>query len=354
MNEFWSQKARGLTPYVPGEQPRADNLIKLNTNENAYPPSPKVAEAVAEAISGLRLYPPPDSRVLREALAAYFGVPLEGVFVGNGSDEVLALAFLAYFDAGKPVAWPAVTYSFYPVYAGLFGMDPRPAAMGEGLAVDTGALIAMDCPVVLANPNAPTGRALSLDEVRQIADALKKRGHVLLVDEAYVAFGAESAVSLIDDHPNIVIVGTFSKSFALAGLRVGYALGQSDTIAALNAVKDSFNSYPLDRLAIAGAAAAVKDTAYYADTRARIIATRQRFSRGLQALGFEVLPSGANFVFARHPSRAGADIMAHLREHNILVRRFSAPEIEQYLRVTIGTDTHMDRVLEVLKAYLTP
>ncbi|OJU90908.1 MAG: histidinol-phosphate transaminase [Burkholderiales bacterium 66-5] len=347
-----------LEPYVPGEQPRIAGLVKLNTNENPYPPSPRAIAAVeAAAREGLQLYPDPQSLALREALAAAHGLQTDQVFVGNGSDEVLAHAFFAFFQhAGERLLMPDITYSFYRVYCGLWGIGAELQPLDAGLAVDVGALAARAAQgpcagIVLANPNAPTGMGLPLAQIERLLAACPRR--VVLVDEAYVDFGGESAVGLIARHPNLLVVHTLSKSRSLAGLRVGAAFGAQPLIDALTRVKDSFNSYPLDRLAQAGACAAVQDVAYFDATRHAVMHNRDGLARALQELGFEVLPSQANFLFARHPGRDGAQLAALLRERAVLVRHFARPErIAPYLRISVGTPAQCDALVRAVAAIL--
>lgn len=347
MSRYWSALTHGLSPYVPGEQPRIADLVKLNTNESPFGPSPAVLAAIeGEAGDALRLYPDPQATALREALAAYHGVEPAQVFVGNGSDEVLGHAFAGLLKHDAPLLAPDVTYSFYPVWAKLFGVDlqtvPLDAAMGVRITDyrrPAGAII-------LANPNAPTGIALARGE---IAALLAEHADIpVLIDEAYVDFGAETAIPLIAGHPNLLVVQTMSKSRALAGLRVGYALGHPDLIQALTRVKDSFNSYPLGRPAQAGAIASIGDEAHFQWARGAVIAERQRMTEGLVALGFDILPSAANFVFARHPGRAGADLAAALRERAVLVRHFNAPRVADHVRISVGTPAQVDRLLSAL------
>lgn len=347
-----------LEPYVPGEQPRIPGLVKLNTNENPYPPSPRVAAAIeAAAREGLQLYPDPQSLALRETMAAYHGLDAGQVFVGNGSDEVLAHAFFAFFQhAGEPLLVPDITYSFYRVYCGLWGITPELQPLDAGLHIDVDALVARASQgrcagIVLANPNAPTGIGLPLAQIERLLVACPDR--LVLVDEAYVDFGGESALSLIARYPNLLVVHTLSKSRSLAGLRAGAAFGQRPLVDALERVKDSFNSYPLDRLAQAGARAAYEDQAYFEETCRAVMHSREGLSLALEDLGFEVLPSQANFLFVRHPARDGAQLAAALRERAVLVRHFARPErIAPYLRITVGTPAQCDALIEALKAIL--
>ena len=347
MSRFWSPVVHGLSPYVPGEQPKAADLVKLNTNENPYGPSPRALAAIAAATDRLRLYPDPHSTRLREAIAARYGVTPEQVFVGNGSDEVLAHTFQALLQHDAPLLFPDITYSFYPVYARLYGVRHDEVPLDAGMRVQLADYRRPGSAILLPNPNAPTGIALPRAAIEALAAEHPDR--LIVIDEAYVDFGAESAVPLVARHDNLLVVQTFSKSRALAGLRVGFAIGQRPLIDALERVKDSFNSYPLDCLAIAGAAAAIEDDAWFQETRTRIIATREALTRDLSALGLEVLPSLANFVFARHPKHSGAHLAAQLRERGILVRHFQKPRIEDFLRITVGTEEQSSRLIAALR-----
>ncbi len=356
VNPYWSPAIRALAPYVPGEQPRQPDIVKLNTNENPYPPSPRVLAAVrAAADESLRLYPPPESDELKAAIAAYHGVAVNQVFVGNGSDEVLAHAFLGLLNHGRPVLFPDLTYSFYPVYCRLYGIPWREVPLTADYAIDiadyAGDKAGAKGGIVIANPNAPTGCALPRAAIAELAAA--NRDVLVLIDEAYVDFGAESAVALIAEHPNLLVVQTLSKSRALAGLRLGFAIGDAGLIEALDRVKNSFNSYPLDRLAIAGGIAAFADDAWFQDQRQRIIASRETLVRALAELGFEVLPSAANFVFARHPRRAGRELYQGLRNRGVLVRHFERPRTSEFLRITVGTEAQHERLLAVLDELLS-
>ncbi len=352
MSRFWSEVVHGLTPYVPGEQPRIDGLIKLNTNECPYPPSDKVLQAIAAQTTGdLRLYPDPQATGLKAAIAHHHGLKAEQVFVGNGSDEVLAHAFMALLRHPAPLLHPDISYSFYPVYARLYGIETREIALRAdfSIAVDDYLQAGPNGGIIFPNPNAPTGMALPLAEAERLLAG--NPDSVVVVDEAYVDFGAQTAATLIDRYPQLLVIRTLSKAWALAGLRVGYALGHPDLIDALSRVKDSFNSYPLDRLALAGATAALSDAAWLAQTSARIQASREALSEGLRARGFEVLPSQANFVFARHPSHEGARLAAQLREQRILVRQFARPQrIADFLRITIGTPQQCEALLNAYDA----
>jgi histidinol-phosphate aminotransferase len=348
MSVFWSSRARKLEPYIPGEQPRISGLIKLNSNENPYPPSPAVIEAIqAAAGSRLRLYPDPSSAGLREAVAEAYGVSVAETFVGNSSDEILAFVFAAFFEsrAAAPVLFPDVTYSFYPVFAKLWDVPFETVRLNDDFSIEAGDYCHSSGGVIFPNPNAPTGRLLPLASVERIARAQAENNRVLVVDEAYSAFSAVSAVPLTAAHPNLLTVHTLSKAFSLAGLRVGYSIGSRPLIEALERVRDSFNSYTVDRLAQAGAAAAIRDRAYYAETARKIIATRERVSRALINRGFEVVPSAANFLFIRSPTVGGLELCARLREKGILVRHFNQERTRDYLRVSIGADADMDAFL---------
>ena len=350
MSQYWSAVVHGLTPYVPGEQPKLQNLVKLNTNENPYGPSPRVLEAVrAEAADTLRLYPDPASDRLRGALAALHDVPADHVFVGNGSDEVLAHAFLALLKHERPILFPDITYSFYPVYCGLYEIAYRQVPLDDAFEIVVDDYLTPNGGVIFPNPNAPTGRLLALGEIERLLAGTPDSP--VVIDEAYIDFGGQTAATLVARYPQLLVTRTLSKSHALAGLRVGYAIGQPALIEALNRVKDSFNSYPLDRFAQAGARASVEDRAYFESICAKVVASRVRLVAALEAMGFEVLPSAANFVFARHPAHDGADLAAGLRERSIIVRHFRSPaRIAPFLRITVGTDAQCDALVDALKA----
>ena len=344
MNPFWSRLAGELSPYVPGEQPRIADLVKLNTNESPFGPSPLAIEAMRTAAAdSLRLYPDPEATELREALAVHHRVTPQQVFIGNGSDEVLAHAFVALLKQERPLLFPDVSYSFYPVWAQLFGVTWETIPLDDDMRIRVEDYRRVAGSIVIANPNAPTGIALPRAEIARL---LKEHADIpVLIDEAYVDFGGDSAVPLIADHPNLLVVQTMSKSRALAGLRVGYALGDAGLIEALRRVKDSFNSYPLGRIAQAGTVAAVRDDAYFRASCARVVAGREAMTRELVALGFVVLPSRANFVFARHPAQSGSELAAALRERAVLVRHFNKPRTADYLRITVGTEDDTRRLV---------
>lgn len=355
MSQYWSAVVRGLTPYVPGEQPKIDNLIKLNTNEHPWGPSPRALDAIRAAThDGLRLYPDPNCDALKTELARHHGVQASEVFVGNGSDEVLAHAFMALLNHPGGLWFPDITYSFYPVYCGLYGIPYRTLPLTEDFSIRVEDYLPQGDQaagaIIFPNPNAPTGRLLSLADVERIVAGNPQA--VVLIDEAYVDFGGDSAVSLVSRYPNLLVCHTFSKSRSLAGLRVGYAIGQPPLIEALERVKNSFNSYPLDRLALAGAVASVQDDAYFRESCAKVIATRETLVADLQGLGFEVLPSAANFIFAQHPTHTGAALTARLRERAILVRHFKLPRIDNFMRITVGTPEQCQALVGALRDIL--
>ena len=349
MSRYWTEKVKNIKPYVPGEQPKDRAYVKLNTNENPYPPSPKVQDAIRSATDEtLRLYPDPESGALCESIAAHFGLKKKNVFIGNGSDELLAFCFPAFFEpAGKPILFAEITYSFYPVYADFFGVAYRLIPVDENFNVSVDGYFSENGGILVANPNAPTGKGLTLETVETIVG--RNPESVVILDEAYIDFGGTTAAGLIPRYPNLLVVRTLFKSYSLAGLRVGFALGHEDLIEGLARVRDSINSYTVDRLAQAGARAALEDDAYFQETRSKIVKTRDRVSQALTSQGFRVIPSDANFVFISHPSMPARSLFAGLREKGVLVRYFDKPKIDQYLRVTIGTDDDMDRFLKAVE-----
>jgi histidinol-phosphate aminotransferase len=361
MSKYWNNRTKKITPYVPGEQPKDRQFIKLNTNENPYPPSPKVIEAIQKAANDhLRLYPDPECIEFRSAVAARYGVKTEQVFAGNGSDEILAFAFAAFFENGtetQSILFPDITYSFYPVYANLWEIPYRTIPLREDFSVNCEDYKIPCGGVVFPNPNAPTGMAVPLADILILAEHLETQSKVLIVDEAYIAFGdaegiakgAESAILHIEKVPNLLTVHTLSKSASLAGLRVGFAIGSEALIEGLRRIRDSFNSYTLDRLALAGAAAAIGDFPYYNEINSKVTVTRDRVTDVLRGLAFHVLPSSANFLFIKPPNVSGKEFFTALREKGILVRHFNKDRIADYLRVSIGTDEDMDTFLENCK-----
>ena len=348
MSRYWSDVVKGLTPYVPGEQPKLANLVKLNTNENPYGPSPRALAAIRAATGeSLKLYPDPNAEQLKLAIAGYHGVEARHVFVGNGSDEVLAHVFLGLLKQAQAILFPDISYSFYPVYCGLYQVAYETVPLAEDFSIRIADYVRPNGGIIFPNPNAPTGCLVQLAGIEELLQA--NPDSVVVIDEAYVDFGGESAIPLTLRHPNLLVVQTLSKSRSLAGLRVGFAVGHVDLIEALERVKNSFNSYPLDRLAIAGAIASFEDREYFEKTCKTVIATREKLVGELKALGFEVLPSAANFIFARHPRHDAQESALALRQRSIIVRHFKQPRIEQFLRITVGTDEQCAALVAALR-----
>lgn len=357
MSRFWSETVKNLTPYVPGEQPKLTQLIKLNTNESPYGPSPKAIAAIAGANNdSLRLYPDPNSDNLKHAIANQYQVNANQVFVGNGSDEVLGHAFLALLKHEAPILFPDITYSFYPVYCNLYQVPFKNIPLTEDFSIEINDYLksnqGKNGGIIFPNPNAPTGKALSRDQIETLLQ--NNQDSVVVIDEAYVDFGCESAIPLVNKYNNLLVVHTLSKSRALAGLRVGYAIGHPELIEALERVKNSFNSYPIDKLAMAGAIAAIEDKAYLQKISAAVIETRKNLVADLDKLGFITVPTAANFVFTKHPSKDAAEIAMRLREKHIIVRHFKLPRIDQHLRVTVGTNQECKALVNALKEILNP
>lgn len=350
MSCYWNEKTRCLDPYTPGEQPKV-KMIKLNTNENPFPPGEAVLTAMREAANeDMRLYPDPDACLLRDVFAQYAKVAPENVFVGNGSDEVLAFAFDAFFEKGKPVFFPDISYSFYPVYCKHFGLDYEKIPLKEDFTLDVNDYAGNNGGIVITNPNAPTGIALSRKEIETIVK--RNPDVVVVIDEAYVRFGAESAVPLIAKYPNLLVVQTMSKSHSLAGLRVGFAVGSPALIDGLNRVKNSFNSYPVDRIAQAGAIASLQDRETVDAHLNTICAVREGVSVALRGIGFDVLPSKTNFIMIHYWNCPAKELFEHLRSRNILVRHFDLPRISDYQRVTIGSKEDMRVFLDTVEEYI--
>ena len=355
MSRFWSPIVQTLTPYVPGEQPQMQRLVKLNTNESPYGPSPKALAAISSQNNeDLRLYPDPEGVALKKAIANLHGLNSNQVFLGNGSDEVLAHVFAGLLKQNKPVHFPDITYSFYPVYCKLFGIDYQTIALGSDFEIDLKNYKTPNGGIIFPNPNAPTGRAITRSEIQELL--ARNSESVLVIDEAYVDYGTESCIPLLQgsSYPeNLLVVHTLSKSRALAGLRVGFAVGHPTLIEGLERIKNSFNSYPLGRLAQAGAVAAIEDQAHLEATSAKVIQTREKLVSQLSTLGFETLPSTANFIFTRHPKHAGAKLYQALRDRGIIVRHFKSPRIEEFLRITIGTDEQSAELVSALQEILS-
>ncbi len=351
MSKFWSALVKTLVPYVPGEQPKINNLVKLNTNENPYGPSPKALAAMQAVFNDdLRLYPDPNADLLKESIARYYSVDKSMVFVGNGSDEVLAHIFHGLLKQNKPILFPDITYSFYPVYCRLYGVEYKQVPLTEKFEINLENYQQANGGIIFPNPNAPTGVLTSLQAIENLLQ--KNRESVVAIDEAYIDFGGESAIALTKQYPNLLVVQTLSKSRSLAGLRVGLAVGHPDLIEALERIKNSFNSYPLGCMAIAGAAAAFDDAEYFQQTTAAVINSREKLSSDLAELGFVILPSAANFIFINHPDHDAAALSQALREKSVIVRHFKLPRIEQYLRITIGSDAQSKALVDALKAIL--
>ena len=357
MSKFWNDKIKEIEPYVPGEQPKDKKYIKLNTNENPYPPSKKVIEKIKSMnLEDLKLYPDPDVSELRKVIAEYFSkkiderITKEQIFVGNGSDEVLALIFMTFFNKGDKVYYPDITYSFYPVYADLFDLKEVKIPLNENFEIEIEKYFGLDGHIIITNPNAPTSIALKLEEIEEIVK--KNPNQLVVVDEAYVDFGAESAVKLVNKYDNVLVVQTFSKSRSFAGMRLGYAIGSENIIEGLNRLKFSFNSYTIDRISIEAGIESFKDDDYFVKTNAKIIETREKTVKKLKELGFKVLNSSANFIFISHNKVFARDLYKQLKDNGILVRYFAKDRIDNYLRVTIGTDEEMEIFIEKLEKLL--
>lgn len=353
MSKYWSEAVRALEPYTPGEQPRERRYVKLNTNENPYPPSPKVLAALRDSAGeSLRLYPDPTCGDLRAAIADYYQVDRGEVFVGNGSDEILSLVFFSFFKGDKPLLFPDITYSFYEVYCAFHGITGKRIPLREDFTLAPEDYSIENGGIIFANPNAPTGAALPLRQIEGLLGAHKDS--VIVVDEAYVDFGGESAIPLVRSHPNLLVVQTLSKSRSLAGLRVGLAVGSPELVAGLERARYSFNPYNLDRLSLAGAIESFGDEAYFQENCRKVIETREQSARRLVELGFSVIPSRANFLFITHKRHPAKELLQGLRDRGVLVRHFDRPRISDYLRVTVGTDDEMKIFLEQIGELIPP
>lgn len=352
MGRFWSKLVNNLTPYIPGEQPKLKNLVKLNTNENPYSPSPKVLEALITEVNGnsLRLYPDPNVEELKSQISDAFQVKSEQVFLGNGSDEVLAHAFQALLKQKHPILFPDITYSFYSVYCKLYEINYREIPLTADFEISIEDYRRFNGGIVFANPNALTGKFLSMDKLENLLKF--NQDSVVLVDEAYIDFGGVTASKFIKDFPNLLIVQTFSKSRSLAGLRIGFAVGDSNLIEALERVKNSFNPYPIDRMATKAAIASMQDVDYFESTCSKIILTRESLARSLRKLNFQVIPSKANFLLVRHQDCSALALYHKLRERNIVVRHFPESRVAQFLRITIGTEEESLLLLNALEIIL--
>lgn len=351
MSKYWNDKVKEIEPYVPGEQPKDKKYIKLNTNENPYPPSNRVLDVMKNAVNGdLKLYPDPTCSDLISEVAKYYNLNNDEIFIGNGSDEILAFSFMTFFSKDKQILFPDVSYTFYKVYAELFNLDYRLVRLDENFDIPLEELKEKNGGVVIPNPNAPTGKYIDTEKLKKLVEANKDS--VIIIDEAYVDFGGESMVKFIKDYDNLLVIQTLSKSRSLAGLRVGFALGHRDLIEGLNRIKNSINSYTIDRVALAGAKEAIREQEYFEEITKKIINTRERVVEDLENLGFYVLESKANFVFARHNKVPGKYLYESLKEHGVLVRYFNKERIDNFLRITIGTDEEMDILLEKLKVIL--
>ena len=348
MSKFWNEHVNSIEPYVPGEQPKDKKYIKLNTNENPYPPSPKVIDAIKKAqLEDLKLYPDPVCSDLTKALSEFYNVAEDEIFLGNGSDEVLAMSFMTFFSKDKKILFPDISYSFYPVYAEMFNLDYELIKLDDKFNIPLEQFNKDNGGIILPNPNAPTARYIDCENLINLLE--NNPDHVVIIDEAYVDFGGESMVQYINKYPNLLVIQTFSKSRSLAGLRIGFAIGNKELIDGLNRVKNSFNSYTLDRIALISAVEAVKDKEYFEETRKKIINTREKYISELEKIGFEVIPSKANFVFAKHNSLHGEFLYKALKDNGILVRYFNKERINDYLRITIGTDEEMEQLILTLK-----
>lgn len=349
MSQYWSDIVHQLDPYVPGEQPQDKQYIKLNSNENPYPPPPKVLASIRQTdLNNIRRYPDPDATELTKVLADYHRVKTDNVFLGNGSDEVLAHAFNAFFQ-GKNLAYPDICYSFYPVYSQLYQTKTKIVPVDDDFCIQVADYSDKNSGIIFPNPNAPTSLLLSLDKIEQ---CVKNCRQVLIVDEAYIDFGGNSAIELSKKYDNLLLIQTFSKSRSLAGLRLGYAIGHVNLIDALKRVKNSFNPYTIDSIAQAAAIASLNDPAYFKETTQKIIKTRAAATQALEFLGFKVLPSHTNFIMAKHPTQNAEQLYLSLKEKGILLRYFNTPRISDYLRISIGTDDQMAQLMTVLQAII--
>ena len=351
MSREWTKNLRNIEPYVPGEQSKDKDIVKINANENPYPPSPKAAEVLKSFDTNkLRFYPSANSTKLKEAIAKYYKVDVSNVFVGNGSDDVLAVAFQSFFNSEKPIVYPDLTYSFYPVWCSLFGIKYKNYPVGDDFRINPEDYKEKNGGVVIPNPNAPTSLGEGLDFVEKILNY--NQDSVVIIDEAYVDFGGTSSIPLIDKYENLLVTGTLSKSRSLAGLRIGFAIGSKALIDVMEAVKNSYNSYTVDSLSIEMGAASIEDDEYFKSTCKKVIKTRERVTLELEKLGFDVLDSQTNFIFATHNKHNMKSLFEYLKTQKVFIRYFSLPRIENYVRITIGTNEEMDIFLEKTKEFI--
>lgn len=351
MSREWTKNLRNIEPYVPGEQSKDKDIVKINANENPYPPSPKAAEVLKSFDTNkLRFYPSANSTKLKEAIAKYYKVDVSNVFVGNGSDDVLAVAFQSFFNSEKPIVYPDLTYSFYPVWCSLFGIKYKNYPVGDDFRINPEDYKEKNGGVVIPNPNAPTSLGEGLDFVEKILNY--NQDSVVIIDEAYVDFGGTSSIPLIDKYENLLVTGTFSKSRSLAGLRIGFAIGSKALIDIMEAVKNSYNSYTVDSLSIEMGAASIEDDEYFKSTCKKVIKTRERVTLELEKLGFDVLDSQTNFIFVTHNKHNMKSLFEYLKTQKVFIRYFSLPRIENYVRITIGTNEEMDIFLEKTKEFI--
>lgn len=351
MSREWTKNLRNIEPYVPGEQSKDKDIVKINANENPYPPSPKAAEVLKSFDTNkLRFYPSANSTKLKEAIAKYYKVDVSNVFVGNGSDDVLAVAFQSFFNSEKPIVYPDLTYSFYPVWCSLFGIKYKNYPVGDDFRINPEDYKEKNGGVVIPNPNAPTSLGEGLDFVEKILNY--NQDSVVVIDEAYVDFGGTSSIPLINKYENLLVTGTFSKSRSLAGLRIGFAIGSKALIDVMEAVKNSYNSYTVDSLSIEMGAASIEDDEYFKSTCKKVIKTRERVTLELEKLGFDVLDSQTNFIFVTHNRHNMKSLFEYLKTQKVFIRYFSLPRIENYVRITIGTNEEMDIFLEKTKEFI--
>ena len=351
MEKYWSDLVKQLRPYEPGDQPWMDGVLKLNTNENPFGPSPKVLSAIEGQLGNqLRLYPPPNADLLKQAIADYYGLKDSQIFLGNGSDEILAHVFNGLLKKALPLLFPDITYSFYPVFCQLYDIDFEEIPLKDDLSIDLTDYEVPNGGIIFPNPNAPTGRLLAIGEIEYLLKA--NRNSVVVIDEAYIDFGGQSSIGLLTDNPNLIVTQTMSKSRSMAGMRIGFALGSADLIEGLERVKNSFNSYPLGHLQIAAGISAIEDSDHFKDTCQRVIHNREKLTIDLEELGFSVVPSAGNFVLVRHFRASALKIYGQLKNNGILVRHFNKQRLDNFLRITVGTTEQNDQLVAALATIL--